>query len=369
MDYYNRLNASALDPDFPTAFELLSARQLQDLIRPSLRYLIVFYAQRNPNYLLKLANKFDELYAIIFGIVEYYHLVNWNSAFTERFYGLKRTRLLSLSALKTRQATPGLIESQRRLSRKQIWISLLFLVGVPYLREKCEAKYDQLKGKYAFKDIEDDKPSPDAPLETRLTYLRDRLLLKYYPRWCLLNSVVEVGFLVGYLFHKTTSSSFADFAAGFRYSRISQYDHDRNAPRDNLERWQDYLSPAQLIRYGLQGFNYALPSALFILKFLEWWNSSEFAKKLTKTATMLPPPAKLPTMGLTGCPICNQTPTNPTVLETGVVYCYKCIFNRIQNTPENEKPTCPVTHKRLLLSTWNTEFGEWTPGGLRRLMA
>jgi peroxin-12 len=127
MDYFSSLSASSLDPDIPTLFELLSAHQLNDLISPSIRYILTFYAQRNPQYLLRLANKYDELYAVLMGLVEYYHLKKWNSSFTEKFYGIKRSRVLNTPALRTRSAvSPDARTAEAADQATGLWLAVLY---------------------------------------------------------------------------------------------------------------------------------------------------------------------------------------------------------------------------------------------------
>lgn len=370
MDYYSSLNAATLDPDIPTVFEILSAKQLQDLIYPSIRHIIVHYAECNPAYLLRIANRFDEIYLVAMGLVEHYHLKHWNATFTEKFYGLKRTNILGYSALNSRKATPNIVEKERRLTAKQRWLCLFFVVVVPYLREKCEARYDILKGKYSFKSIEEDRPADDAPLRAKIRYHYDYLLYKWYPRYCMVESTSTILFLLGYLFHRTKATSLVDYLVNFQYSRLSSFDHQLNSLDTEVKDWREYLTTQYLSGLVLSTFSYALPSALFFVKFFEWWNSSNFASKLNQLGPKLDPPSTgIPPLGLKGCPICKRTEIeNPAVLETGVIYCYKCIFNHLQSGDRSKKPVCPATNKRLLLTTWNDEQENWLVGGLRRLM-
>lgn len=370
MDYYSSLNAATLDPDIPTVFEILSAKQLQDLIYPSLRHIIVHYAQRNPAYLLRICNRFDEIFLVGMGLVEYYHLKHWNSTFTEKFYGLKRTNILEYTALKSRRATPTIVEKERRLTARQRWLCMFFVCVVPYIREKCEARYDILRGKYAFKSIEEDKPPQTASAAVKLRYQWDRVLLKWYPRFCMIESASTILFLLGYLFHRTRATSLVDYIVNFQYSRLSAFDHQLNTVDTEVKHWQQYLTPQYISKLTLSTLSYALPTALFFVKFFEWWNSSNFASKLNQLGPKLEPPSTgVPPLGLKACPICEkETLDNPTVLETGVIYCYKCIFNHLQSSDKSKVPICPATRKRLLLTTWNEEQGEWIVGGLRRLM-
>lgn len=411
MDYFSSLNASSLDPDIPTLFELLSAHQLNDLISPSIRYILTFYAQRHPQYLLKLANKYDELYSVLMGLVEYYHLAKWNSSFTEKFYGLKRTRVLNTSALRTRNASPQLLETQKRLNKKQILGSLFFIIGLPYIKEKLEARYETLKGRYMFRSIESDRNAvyDDGNWKDKMKFEFDSILLKTYPTISMTNSLVCLAFYLAFLFQKTTASSPADMILGTKFSRLTQFDYARaeqdgqslssNSEEDNtpvLQRIANKITTGQGIFDAkdllLSGFSYALPTSMFLLKFLEWWYSSDFAHQMSKKTRgsnpddddNLPVPDsrdtsgklqlsqlsdKLPNIARKGlCPLCHSEITNPTIIETGVVFCYPCIYRHLENCDREKGGRCPVTGQRLLDVRFNDTTEEWEIGGLRRLM-
>lgn len=72
MEYYSSLDASQLDSERPTLFELISANQLESLLSPSLRYILVHYASKYPRYLLQLNNNFDELNLLLRSFIEWY---------------------------------------------------------------------------------------------------------------------------------------------------------------------------------------------------------------------------------------------------------------------------------------------------------
>ncbi|CAN6664710.1 peroxisome assembly protein 12 [Trichomonascus vanleenenianus] len=394
MDYYSSLNASSLDPDTPTLFELLSAHQLQDLISPSIRYILSFYAQRHPQYLLRLANKYDELYLVLMGLVEYYHLKNWNSSFTEKFYGLKRTRVLNVPGKRTSAHAPQLFESQRRLSKRQVLLSLLFAVGLPYIKEKLDARYDVLKGRYMFRDIESDREAAYEPgkLAPRVQYEIDRFILKVYPAVNMGQSLVTLAFYLGFLFSKTSYTSPIDWIIKFKFSRMNQYDYALNDPApidkedqtpllQRLARMSTRQGAGELKKALLSGLSYALPTSMFLLKFLEWWYSSDFAQMsrkmprgpsgdeelpVPKTAVKKVDVPEAVKKGL--CPLCHGEITNPTVIETGIVFCYPCIYRYLESKDQKSGGRCPVTGQRLLGCRYLSDKDEWEIDGLRRLM-
>lgn len=116
-------------------------------------------------------------------------------------------------------------------------------------------------------------------------------------------------------------------------------------------------SPLTFLRTRLlpilgSSLNLIIPTSIFLLKFLEWWSSSSFPRHLkTSTAQNLDLPApSLPSDLVRSdefCSLCRSPIVNPTaLLESGYVFCYKCIFSYI----EREK-RCPITHIKILGGT------------------
>lgn len=352
MDYYGSLNAANVDPDIPTIFEILASRQLDNLIRPSLRYLLAHYAQNHPRYLLRLAMRFDDIYLIVFGLVELLYLKNWNSTFVDKFYGLKRVRRLAVPLSHTLEGGDRLAAPHLRLKGRQIAILLFSRTLLPYILEKLRAYHDRLQGRVMTGVEQLAKPTVTGWSDRRIwRYYFNYVVLKVWPKLEATSTVVDIGFTFGYLFGNPIASIY-DLVAGTRYARIAPDDSE------NTNKW-------------LQSLSYALPSALFLLKFTEWWNSSEFGQKLNQQGpTIEPPPLDaLPADKRDGCMLCQKKyPETPTALESGAVFCYRCIFEYIESYPAEKQPKCPATGQVLVLTTFDSENGQWRPVGLRRLM-
>lgn len=470
MDYFSSLNASTLDPDTPTLFEIFSSKELDDLIGPCIRYILTFYAQRHPRYLLRVATKFDEIFAVLKLIVEYHHLKNWNSTFTDKFYGLKKTRVLNenLTLLKARQQQVGgseeavnLVEKTKRLSKYQIYGSLFIAVVWPYLKEKMDIKYEQLKARSLVRNMdleykrimepesvsgesEDQQyQRPKISRKEKFYFLKDYWFYKLYPIVNSGHAAISLMFFLFYMFSKTSAHSLSDWILGVKYSRMSNFDYMLADERENQgkilppltgnnDEDQDddtpligkvinrlFLDPKRIFsldnikKYPLAALSYALPTSMFLLKFLEWWSSSDFAQKLvSKTGRSaildgnLPIPKKhqesLETVKEEDkdeqedekrigfgdekiqevsketktqlkrnsilCPLCAEPITNPTAIETGVVFCYTCIYKHLESCDEETGGYCPVTGTRLLQCKYNPELEQWDIGGLRRLV-
>lgn len=94
-----------------------------------------------------------------------------------------------------------------------------------------------------------------------------------------------------------------------------------------------------------------LPTAIFFIKFLEWWYSpSSPARNLLPSTTsgpLVPPPRMLrphpqgipfdPTQ-YGHCPICGDPWRNATALPSGYVFCYRCAYDAVE-----KEERCPVT--------------------------
>lgn len=438
MEYYSSLDASKLDSETPTLFELISANQLESLLSPSLRYVLVYYAQRYPGYLLRVLNRFDELNLALRLFVEWYFLTYWHGTFTENFYGLKRVRQTPLSgakynASKLTQLVPSMIEERRKISTLQKIVSVFEVTGLAYVSEKLTYQYELLYSKHVTNQL--DPATAATPQEARRRRLQG-LFVRGFPyaqaTWRVLNLLATLSFLSG----ASKSPSLLTFLFKMNYARLNQHDYTRNEPalktrKDKVSRVRPattletltLLLDRRLARPILRTIRYVLgtffPAAIFTLKFLEWWNNSDFAQKVAKSQRnaledRLPPPSvvdrlnnakaqnrKLYKAGNT-CPLCKDEMLNPAIIETGHVFCYTCIHNylrdshklvgkrleeeRIDSESESEEEDngapeksqtvydismggrCPITGQKLLGCKYNELTGEFDVEGIRRLI-
>lgn len=223
---------------------------------------------------------------------------------------------------------------------------------------------------------------------------------------------------------------------GADYAAIEALENQKTQPTTGVAPGPASLfSPRNMGAKVLSSLSVLLPTSIFALKFLEWWYASDFAKQLSRTAAEsldLPPPTvsgmredgtashhhhhqhpstKKPaadggekedededgedekTMAERApiakpsllpiytvrtsrtsefCPICRDDITTPTACQTGVVYCYACIYKWVggihprqeafmadkQGKWESGESRCAVTGRRVLGGT----------EGLRRIM-
>ena len=72
-------NGTASDPFRPSFFEMVAQEQLSQLLKPAVRYVLTVLAQRHPRYLLRIVNRFDEVYALLMLAVERHYLRTWST--------------------------------------------------------------------------------------------------------------------------------------------------------------------------------------------------------------------------------------------------------------------------------------------------
>ena len=103
-------------------------------------------------------------------------------------------------------------------------------------------------------------------------------------------------------------------------------------------------------RLFLDSLKLLLPTAIFFIKFLEWWYSPSSPARALSTSPLRPaiPPPRLLSPHPKGisldrtnygqCPICRGSITNATALPSGYVFCYRCAYGQVEKHGK-----CPVT--------------------------
>ncbi|KAJ4472187.1 cyclin-dependent protein kinase inhibitor [Lentinula aciculospora] len=353
MEFFNDVGA---DPLKPSLFELVAQEQLRDLLQPALKYVLAVFAQRYPRYLLRIVNRHEEFYALIMLFVERHYLRKHGSSFSENFYGLKRRRRPYIEPERAKAATGGILEAEK-LGEREIQRSLLFLVGLPFLRAKAQDYYEELGGG-ASSDILDE--GMDARQLRALTdrsfkgWLR-RAFKATYP-W--LNTSFELWLLVcniAYLFDQTPfyrpwlswigvdlrrlgveDFRAASLAAGAKIPQVK--------PKSILLRIRRLISTSPYLLFD--SLRLLLPTAIFFIKFLEWWyspNSPARSLSVSPLGPAVPPPNLLPPhpkgIGFNRkaygvCPLCHKEINNATALPSGYVFCYRCAHDHVEKHGE-----------------------------------
>ncbi|SPO20872.1 related to Peroxisome assembly protein 12 [Ustilago trichophora] len=281
---------SSSDPFHPSFFELAAQSQLQDLIKPAVRYVLAVLAQRNPRYLLRIVNSFDEIYALLMAGIEAHYLRVWGSSFAENFYGLRRRRRPGLNRTAAGSTSISVARSER-LGKKEIRLSLLFLVGLPYLGAKMEDVWERnggglsntasLFGEDATSRFTDSS-LPQHPLLKRLRTTAMETFKTTYPYLKTVYQLWLLTYNVRYLFDKTPY-----WRPWFSLMRIDVRRVGPNdGPRKRLvpKKWPSLVrQPGRFFSMvmGLipgvvfEGLKYGLPASIFFFKFLEWWYGAD----------------------------------------------------------------------------------------------
>ncbi|KAF8165070.1 cyclin-dependent protein kinase inhibitor [Crassisporium funariophilum] len=357
MEFFNDIGE---DPLKPSLFELIAQEQLKDLLQPSLKYVLAVFAQRYPRYILRIVNRHEEFYAAIMFVVERHYLKKHGASFSENFYGLKRRRRPYIETGRATAAVGG-IPPLEALRTQEIWRSLLFLVGVPYLRAKAQDYFEELGGGVSSNILDEgiDATQMQALTDQSLKGRLRRIFKTVYPY---LNTSFELWLLlwnIAYLFDRTPSYrpwlswisvdirrlGMEDFRATSLASRKLTTPETRRSLFLTLRRL--IMTSPRLL---LDSLRLILPTAIFFIKFLEWWYSpGSPARSLTTSpqGPAIPPPSMLPPhpqgipfdkRAYAFCPICNKSIVNATALPSGYVFCYRCAYDQVEKYGK-----CPVT--------------------------
>lgn len=346
------------DPNRPSLLELVAQEQLRGTLQPALKYILAVFAQQYPRYLIRIVNRFEEFYLVLMTIVERHYLKTHSASFAENFYGLKRRRTPAVETVRVNAALDD-ISPHEKLRPKDLNRSLFFLVGVPYLRSKAHEYYEELGGGIDpdLLEAEAHRASSHDTSQQTLTQKFKNVFKSMYP-WANLGlELWQLAHNLGYLFDKTPfyrpwlawmkvdirRLGAADYAASLKLS-----DQTSLRPKGILPLIRHLLFTSR--RQLLDSLKLLLPVSIFFLKFLEWWYSpSSPARALSapRSGPAIPPPAKLNPhpRGLSiddlpygSCPLCREQLRNATALPTGYAFCYRCVYNYVE-----EHGKCPVT--------------------------
>jgi len=355
MEFFNDVGGDLLKP---TLFELVAQEQLRDLLQPALKYVLSVFAQRYPRYLLRLVNRHEEFYGILMFFVERHYLRTHNASFAENFYGLKRRRR-PLFATERAAAAVGGVPAQEKLRSKEITRSLIFLVGLPYLRSKAQDYFEELGGGL-------DPEMANASNERHVLALTDQTWKSKLCRWYRatypwLNTTFEIWLLitnVAYLFERTPYYRPWLSWIGVDLRRLGVEDVRaaqtalREPSGDGSKGFRSAMGRllVQSPRFLLDSLKVLLPTAIFFVKFLEWWYSPSSPARALSASPLgpaVPPPRLLPPhpQGIRlddvkygQCPLCHDPIANATAMSSGYVFCYRCAYDYAKKHGK-----CPVT--------------------------
>lgn len=386
MEFVSDIHGRPDDPFKPSIFELVFQEQLRDHLQPALKYVLSVFATRYPRYLLRIVNKHEEFYALLMFFIERYYIGKHGASFAENFYGLKRRRRPLFSTERADAAVGGSsMAKESRLGRREMRLSLLFLVGIPYIRAKARDYWEQLGGGADVGDLEGASRHRNAEQQSMLDRLRSTFKLVY--PWA--DTVFELWMMsynIGYLFDRTPFYRPWLKWIGVDIRRMGPEDYQRPIPsstqKTSLQSRRNLLTLLKSFLFRTPSFildslKILLPLSIFFVKFLEWWYSPTSPARVLHSKAdngpLLPQPKvlkphsngilgahpheiyarKRKQEGLDGtpplkygiCPLCDGPLANATALPSGYVFCYKCVFEEVE-----KHGRCPVT--LLPMRTW-----------------
>ncbi|KAI9000930.1 Pex12 amino terminal region-domain-containing protein [Trametes punicea] len=351
MEFFNDVGD---DPLKPTLFELVAQEQLRDLLQPALKYVLSVFAQSYPRYLLRIVNRHEEFYALLMFFVERHYLRTQGASFAENFYGLKRRRVPLFKTDRARSASGGVFPEEK-LRDREIWRSLIFLVGLPYVRAKAQDYFEELGGGVQTEILEDSRQAPEDES------WKGRVKKAYKAAYPWLNTSFEIWLLVynvAYLFERTAYYRPWLSWVGVDLRRVSADDlraAQAGAPRSPRPPPKGFTAVLKHLlrrcpRLFLDSLKVLLPTAIFFIKFLEWWYSPLSPARslaVSPAGPAVPPPRLLlsHSQGIQAddieygvCPLCRDALSNATALPSGYVFCYRCAHDYVE-----KHGRCPVT--------------------------
>lgn len=305
----------------PSIFELIAQDGLSNTFYPAFRHVINYLINRNPLKYTFLQEWFEELYMCFSLVIQYYYLKNYDATFSERFYSLKRIPIDNY-----------IKNSAVRISGKQKFLSLVFSVFFPYVRNKIRVIVESLENE-------------EYKLQIQIPEEYHKFLIWFYKTFhVVFESLCMIYYLQYMIGHRETHSLFLQLAGitlVYFHEQSQSNIYWKSVLRDIIS--GNWRSSIQLLKL-LKGFcGRSLELMAFFIQFLNWWHSEKLHTKFF--AYPVPPAPHIKLLSKTVkfqnfCPICKNNFRIPTALPvSGYVFCYSCIRKCIANTGR-----CPVTN-------------------------
>lgn len=339
-------NFNTTDAGRPSFFEMYIQSQMIPSLKPAIKYILAIMSQKFPQ--LNLTHKYaDELFYGALWVLEQHFLRLYDGSFSENFYGLKRAHVVE----ENEKPIPFL--------RRDRYLSLIFLVVVPYIKDKLDQWYNNNYGhNVSALQAGDIERFQRNGTENDPSRARKALLMRIlYPTFHAIYEGSHLAYQVLYMYEYT--SYFTPFLhfLGLNVKRLSMKDvalqTHRAYLRSRVRSGDTAIVRAfwKLVDMGgvaIDFTKYLLPLAIFFFKFLEWWYADNNKGSITQQDPIPPPPIP-PTVAPNNsislppersqCPICKKSRVNPAMIPSGFVFCYTCIHPYVQ-----EHGTCPVTN-------------------------
>lgn len=357
----------------PSLFEQIASEQLETLVGPSIRFVLAHYTAKYPRRLLPILTRFDDLYLGVGTLVEGLYLSLWNAGVIEKFYGIKRQDSLLVDVH----------GSRCRLTKSQIVISILEKVWGPYLSTKMDTWQTRLAPKLLLNQLK---------WENGLSDRIKIIFLKLWPIVKLTFKLINLTIKILYLADHVHCTNILQFVSRISLSRINQWDHQNvelhqsrflesilpntnaSTPESaNLASLTSFLTKTltPIYKIAWATTDTLLPMGIFLLKFAEWYQTNKPKDDQGGKMVKVPAPHNSPLVkdeDSGKCGICLKEIHNPCMIETGYVFCYKCIFEYLKNASREKGGKCPISKRKLFGCDWNELKNEWNVRSLRRII-
>jgi len=245
-----------------------------------------------------------------------------------------------------------------RLREREIHLSLICLVAIPYLRAKAHDCYESLGGGVQSDMAEEGPRSQPLASEQSTSRFLKTSFKTAYPWFNVTFESWLMFYNVAYLFDRTAFYRpwLSWIGVDFRRLGLDDIRHEQTLNRSlssvPVKSWRAMLRYMILRtpRLLLDSLKILLPTTIFFLKFLEWWYSPSSPVRSIATSNAgpaIPPPTMLTPhpQGIAvehikfgECPLCRGPIANATALPSGYVFCYRCAYAYVE-----EHRKCPVT--------------------------
>lgn len=295
----------------PSVFEIIAQNSLNSVLHPALQRVTLFLGSINPRKFNWIAANYDEVFFIFNGILQHYYLNTRGASFSEYFYGLQRAPLDS-----------------KKLSDNQKKLSLAFLIILPYIKQKLEARINvyRIQNEEGF-------------ISKNFTGVFKRTILFLHSTfgcvWGAWTILQYIRYMSDQTPHQTPTLHLLHLKLIYSVEQ-----------QDNTGFWsalvRRQLSWTELKKGLAQNtIQSALEVSAFLIQFIQAWNAERTNYSFDGLPNAPPPPKDNNFVKYNGkCPLCLQNWKIPTVLMvSGYVFCFPCIVRHLR-----ENPRCPVTN-------------------------
>ncbi|KAI4454578.1 peroxisome assembly protein 12 peroxin-12 [Holotrichia oblita] len=289
----------------PSIFEIIAQNSLNTTLQPAFQRIIEFLAESNSKYFEWVIKYNDEAFLIFNGILQYYYLRNHDASFSEYFYGLQRISIKNIP-----------------LSKQQKHLSLVFLIVLPYIKQKLNRKLDVYKLENAEGLLLNDLKS----ISKKALLYSESIVEISWTVWLLLN-------YLRYMSDETESQN-----PILKLLKLKLIYGSESI--DVISFWSS-LFKGKLRELCKNTLRTSLEIGAFFVQFLQTWYREKSSYSITALPTVPPPRldpnaenyrGKMPDLSSNYGELLRFT-------VSGYVFCYTCIVKRLR-----EEQRCPVTN-------------------------